>query len=157
MNLAVLAGLTSVMLVMLLGQSRVFYSMARDGLLPAVFAEVHPKFRTPWRCNLMLMVFVALFSAFAPIGVVGKMTSIGTMFAFVLVCGGVILLRRRSPGSGAAVPHAVGAGGAGAGHCRQSADDGRLGRVELGAADRVAGDRAGDLLRAKARAGGAYR
>jgi basic amino acid/polyamine antiporter, APA family len=98
MNLAVLAGLTSVMLVMLLGQSRVFYSMARDGLLPAAFAEVHPRFRTPWRCNLLLMVFVSLFSAFAPISVVGQMTSIGTMFAFVLVCGGIIVMRRRNPG-----------------------------------------------------------
>ena len=97
MNLAVLAGLTSVMLVMLMGQSRVFYSMARDGLLPAAFAEVHPKFRTPWRSNLLLMVFVSLFSAFAPIRVVGLMTSIGTMFAFVIVCGGVMVLRRRSP------------------------------------------------------------
>jgi APA family basic amino acid/polyamine antiporter len=97
MNLAVLAGLTSVMLVMLMGQSRVFYSMARDGLLPPVFAQVHPKFRTPWRSNLLLMVFVSLFSAFAPITVVGKMTSIGTMFAFVIVCGGVVVLRRRNP------------------------------------------------------------
>jgi APA family basic amino acid/polyamine antiporter len=97
MSFAVLAGLTSVMLVMLLGQSRVFYSMARDGLLPASFAEVHPKFRTPWRCNLVLMAFVSLFSAFAPIGIVGSMTSIGTMFAFVLVCGGVIVMRRRNP------------------------------------------------------------
>jgi len=97
MNLAVLAGLTSVMLVMLLGQSRVFYSMARDGLLPQMFAEVHPKYRTPARCNLVLMVFVSLFSAFAPIAVVGKMTSIGTMFAFVLVCCGVIVMRRRHP------------------------------------------------------------
>jgi APA family basic amino acid/polyamine antiporter len=97
MNIAVLAGLTSVILVMLMGQSRVFYSMARDGLLPRTFAEVHPKFRTPWRSNLVLMLFVSLFSAFAPIGVVGKMTSIGTMFAFVIVCGGVVVLRRRSP------------------------------------------------------------
>jgi len=97
MNLAVLAGLTSVMLVMLMGQSRVFYSMARDGLLPRVFADVHPKFRTPWRSNLLLMLFVSLFSAFAPIAVVGSMTSIGTMFAFVIVCGGVVVLRRRSP------------------------------------------------------------
>jgi basic amino acid/polyamine antiporter, APA family len=97
MNLAVLAGLTSVMLVMLLGQSRVFYSMARDGLLPKLFAEVHPKYRTPARCNLLLMIFVSLFSAFAPIGLVGQMTSIGTMFAFVLVCGGVIVMRRRNP------------------------------------------------------------
>ena len=98
MNLAVLLGLTSVMLVMLLGQSRVFYSMARDGLLPRVFAEVHPKFRTPWRCNLLLMGFVSLFAAIAPIGVVGQMTSIGTMFAFVIVSGGVIVMRRKNPG-----------------------------------------------------------
>jgi basic amino acid/polyamine antiporter, APA family len=97
MNLAVLAGLTSVILVMLLGQSRVFYSMAKDGLLPRVFGEVHPKFRTPWRCNLLLMVFVSAFSAFAPIGVVGSMTSIGTLFAFVVVSVGVIVMRRTNP------------------------------------------------------------
>jgi APA family basic amino acid/polyamine antiporter len=94
MNLAVLAGLTSVMLVMLLGQSRVFYTMSRDGLLPRIFSDIHPRFRTPWRCNLLLGLFVALFSAFAPISVVGNMTSIGTLFAFVLVCGGIIVMRR---------------------------------------------------------------
>jgi APA family basic amino acid/polyamine antiporter len=71
--------------------------MARDGLLPAAFAEVHPAYRTPWRSNLLLMVFVSLFSAFAPITVVGSMTSIGTMFAFVIVCGGVVVLRKRNP------------------------------------------------------------
>jgi len=98
MNLAVLAALTSVMLVMLLGQSRVFFSMAGDGLLPRLFGEVHPRFRTPWKCNLVLMVFVALFAAFAPIRVVGLMTSIGTLFAFVLVCGGIIIMRRTNPG-----------------------------------------------------------
>ena len=58
---------------------------------------MHPKFRTPWRCNLLLMVFVSLFAAFAPIAVVGQMTSIGTMFAFVIVSGGVIVMRRRNP------------------------------------------------------------
>src|SRR5215813_5199157 len=97
MNLAVLAGLTSVMLVMLLGQSRVFFSMSSDGLLPKLFSDVHPKFRTPWRCNLLLMVFVGLFAAFAPITVVGNMTNIGTLFAFVLVCGGIIVMRRNNP------------------------------------------------------------
>ena len=97
MNLAVLAGLTSVMLVMLLGQSRVFYSMSHDGLLPKLFSDVHPKFRTPWRCNLVLMIFVGAFAAFAPISVVGAMTSIGTLFAFVLVCGGIIVMRRTHP------------------------------------------------------------
>jgi basic amino acid/polyamine antiporter, APA family len=93
MNLAVIAGLTSVMLVMLLGQSRVFYSMSRDGLLPTLFSDVHPKFRTPWKSNLILMLFVGLFSALAPISVVGKMTSIGTLLAFVLVCGGIWIMR----------------------------------------------------------------
>ena len=94
MNLAVIAGLTSVILVMLLGQSRVFYSMSADGLLPKLFSDVHPKFRTPWRSNLVLMVFVSLFSAFAPLSVVGNMTSIGTLFAFVLVCAGIWIMRR---------------------------------------------------------------
>jgi basic amino acid/polyamine antiporter, APA family len=97
MNMAVLAGLTSVMLVMLLGQSRVFFSMANDRLLPKLFCDVHPKFRTPWRCNLVLMIFVGLFAAFAPISVVGKMTSIGTLFAFVIVCVGIIIMRRTQP------------------------------------------------------------
>jgi APA family basic amino acid/polyamine antiporter len=97
MNLAVLAGLTSVMLVMLLGQSRVFYSMSNDGLLPKLFSDVHPKYRTPYKSNMVLMVFVGIFAAFAPISVVGKMTSIGTLLAFVLVCGGVLVMRKTHP------------------------------------------------------------
>jgi len=97
MKLAVLAGLTSVILVMLLGQSRVFYSMSRDGLLPKLFSDIHPKWQTPWRSNLLFMVFVSLFSAFAPISVVGEMTSIGTLFAFVLVCGGLLVMRKTHP------------------------------------------------------------
>jgi APA family basic amino acid/polyamine antiporter len=97
MNIAVLAGLTSVMLVMMLGQSRVFYAMSLDGLLPPLFSQVHPKFRTPWKSNVLLMIFVAAFSAFAPIAIVGSMTNIGTMFAFVLVCGGVLVMRRIHP------------------------------------------------------------
>jgi APA family basic amino acid/polyamine antiporter len=97
MNVAVLAGLTSVMLVMLLGQSRVLFSMANDRLLPKAFRDVHPKFRTPWKCNLMLMIFVSMFAAFVPISVVGKMTSIGTLFAFVIVCIGIIIMRRTHP------------------------------------------------------------
>jgi len=97
MNMAVLAGLTSVMLVMLLGQSRVLFSMANDRLLPKAFRDVHPKFRTPWKCNLMLMIFVSCFAAFVPISVVGKMTSIGTLFAFVVVCIGIIIMRKTHP------------------------------------------------------------
>jgi APA family basic amino acid/polyamine antiporter len=97
MDGAVIAGLTSVMLVMLLGQSRVFYSMSRDGLLPRLFSDVHPKFRTPWRSNIILMIFVSFFSAFTPISTLGEMTSIGTLTAFILVCAGIIILRKKRP------------------------------------------------------------
>src|SRR5580658_421631 len=93
----ILAGYTSVILVMLLGQSRVFYSMSRDGLLPKLFSDVHPKFRTPWRSNLLLMVFVSLFSGFLPISSLGNMTSIGTLLAFVIVCAGIMVMRRTHP------------------------------------------------------------
>ncbi len=96
-SLAVIFGLTSVILVMLLGQSRVFYSMSRDGLLPGVFSAIHPRFRTPWRSNILFMIFVSLFSAFAPISAVGEMTSIGTLFAFVIVCTGILIMRRTQP------------------------------------------------------------
>lgn len=97
-KMAIIAGYTSVILVMLLGQSRVFFSMAKDGLLPKIFSEIHPRFRTPWRSNLLFMVFVSLFSAFAPIQLVGEMTSIGTLFAFVLVCIGILVMRKTHPG-----------------------------------------------------------
>jgi basic amino acid/polyamine antiporter, APA family len=96
-TIAILAGFSSVILVMLLGQSRVFYSMSRDGLLPKIFSDVHPKWRTPWRSNMVFMVFVGLFAAFAPIQIVGEMTSIGTLFAFVLVCIGIMVMRRTHP------------------------------------------------------------
>jgi APA family basic amino acid/polyamine antiporter len=98
-KLAIIAGYTSVILVMLLGQSRVFFSMSRDALLPRLFSDVHPKFRTPWRSNLLFMVTTGAVAAFAPISVLGEMTSIGTLFAFVLVCIGVIIMRRTHPGT----------------------------------------------------------
>ncbi len=93
----ILAGYTSVILVMLLGQSRVFFSMSRDGLLPEVFSDVHPKFLTPWRSNLLLMIFVSLFSGFVPLASLGNMTSIGTLLAFVIVCAGVMVMRKTNP------------------------------------------------------------
>ena len=95
--LGVLAGYTSVILVMLLGQSRVFFSMSRDGLLPRIFSDIHPRFRTPWRCNLLLMGLVSIFSGFLPLSILGEMTSIGTLLAFVIVCGGVMIMRRTNP------------------------------------------------------------
>lgn len=95
--LAILAGYCSVILVMLMGQSRVFYSMSQDGLLPKFFSDVHSKFHTPWKSNVLFMVFVSLFAAFVPASVVGEMVSIGTLFAFILVCIGVWVLRVKQP------------------------------------------------------------
>ncbi len=96
-TVAILFGFTSVILVMLLGQSRVFYSMGKDGLLPDFFGHLHTKFQTPYKANLVIMVIVGLFAAFIPGDIVGDMTSIGTLFAFILVCISVIILRKREP------------------------------------------------------------
>ncbi len=96
-TVAILFGFSSVILVMLLGQSRVFYSMAHDGLVPAVFADIHPTYKTPWKSNMIFFVFTSLFAAFLPESVVGEMTSIGTLFAFILVCAGVWIMRVRRP------------------------------------------------------------
>jgi len=95
--LAILGGYASVILVMLMGQSRVFFSMSKDGLMPKVFSEVHAKFRTPAKNNLLFMVIVSIFAAFVPARVVGEMTSIGTLFAFILVCIGVLIMRKKMP------------------------------------------------------------
>lgn len=95
--LAILGGYASVILVMLMGQSRVFFSMSKDGLMPKVFSEVHPKFRTPAKNNLLFMILVSCFAAFVPARVVGEMTSIGTLFAFILVCVGVLIMRKKMP------------------------------------------------------------
>ena len=94
---AILAGYTSVMLVMLMGQSRVFYTMSKDGLLPKFFSEIHSKFRTPFKTNLFFMVFVSLFAGFVPVSDLGHMVSIGTLLAFVLVCIGVMVMRKKMP------------------------------------------------------------
>ncbi len=90
-------GLSTVMLVMLLGQSRVFFSMSRDGLLPEWAGRVHPRFRTPYISSITVGVFVAIFAALVPIGILGELVSIGTLLAFVIVCAGVWVLRRRRP------------------------------------------------------------
>jgi APA family basic amino acid/polyamine antiporter len=96
-TIAILAGFSSVILVMLLGQSRVFYSMSNDGLLPKLFSDLHPKFRTPYKSNMMLFLFVGTFAAFIPGSIAGDLTSIGTLFAFVLVSAGVWIMRRTDP------------------------------------------------------------
>jgi APA family basic amino acid/polyamine antiporter len=96
-TVAILAGFSSVILVMLLGQSRVFYAMSQDGLVPKIFSDVHPRYKTPWKSNIVFFVFTGLFAAFIPGDIVGEMTSIGTLFAFSLVCAGVWIMRRRRP------------------------------------------------------------
>jgi len=96
-TVAILFGFTSVILVMLIGQSRVFFSMSRDGLVPPMFSDVHPKYRTPWKANLVFFGFVSAFAGFVPEDVAGDMSTIGTLFAFVLVCIGVWVLRVRDP------------------------------------------------------------
>ena len=94
---AILLGYCSVIMVTLLGQSRVFLSMSRDGLLPPLFSHIHPRFRTPARSNLLFMVLVGTLAAFVPAQVAGEMCSIGTLFAFTLVCAGVLIVRRTMP------------------------------------------------------------
>ncbi len=96
-TVAILAGFSSVILVMLLGQSRVFYSMSKDGLLPTSLSTLHPKFKTPYKANLIILILVGAFAAFVPGDIVGDMTSIGTLFAFILVCAAVIILRKTNP------------------------------------------------------------
>lgn len=94
---AILAGYASVILVMLMGQTRVFFSMSKDGLIPKIFSKVNPVTQTPIKSNLLFMLFVSLFAAFVPARVVGEMTSIGTLFAFILVCVGVWVMRVKMP------------------------------------------------------------
>jgi APA family basic amino acid/polyamine antiporter len=92
-----LAGLTSVILVMILGQARIFLSMARDGLLPPAFSQVHPKYQTPHRATLITGTLAALIGGLFPIGILGELVSIGTLIAFIVVCLGVLVLRYTRP------------------------------------------------------------
>ncbi|WCT13614.1 amino acid permease [Mucilaginibacter jinjuensis] len=96
-TVAILAGFSSVILVMLMGQTRVFYTMSTDGLVPGVFSKLHPKFRTPYKSQWLFFGFVSIFAGFVPDSIVGDMVSIGTLFAFVLVCVGIFILRKTDP------------------------------------------------------------
>jgi APA family basic amino acid/polyamine antiporter len=96
-KISALFGLFSTILVQLLGQTRIFYSMSRDGLLPDLFGQVHPRFRTPWLSTMITGLVVAVAAGLLPIGVLSQLVSIGSLLAFLLVCVGVLLLRRTAP------------------------------------------------------------
>jgi APA family basic amino acid/polyamine antiporter len=92
-NVGAIVGLASVVLVLLLGQSRIFYAMSRDGMIPPLFSQIHPKFRTPWRGSIITGIFCALLAGLLPLDILGELVSIGTLLAFVIVCFGVMVLR----------------------------------------------------------------
>jgi APA family basic amino acid/polyamine antiporter len=96
-NIGAVAGLSSVILVMMLGQPRIFYAMSKDGLLPPVFSAVHPRFKTPWLSTIVTGVIATLMAGLFPIGLLGELVSIGTLLAFAIVCGGVFVLRFSDP------------------------------------------------------------
>jgi len=96
-KIGAVAGLSSVVLVLLMAQPRILYTMAHDGLLPPVCAKLHPKFRTPYVTTIFTGIFAGLVAGLFPIGLLGELVSIGTLFAFVLVCLGVLVLRYTNP------------------------------------------------------------
>jgi len=96
-NVGAVVGLASVVLVLLLGQSRVFYAMSRDGLIPPIYSRVHPQFRTPWLGTIVTGVVAALLAGIFPLGILGELVSIGTLLAFTIVCLSILVLRKKAP------------------------------------------------------------
>ena len=139
------AGITSVLLVMLMSQPRIFFSMSRDGLLPQGVSKVHPTFRTPYITTIITCVIVAIVAGLVPIQVVGEMTSIGTLFAFVVVCMAVIVLRD-PPRRASSVKSSRRTGYSGARRAVMHVPDGQPVGDDMGTFPRLAGHRDVDLL-----------
>jgi APA family basic amino acid/polyamine antiporter len=144
-KLGAIFGLGTVMLVMLLGQSRVFYSMSRDNLLPKWVSKIHPRFRTPWISTIIVGIAVAFLPALLPISDLGHLVSIGTLLAFVIVCAGVWMLRYKRPS--AAVQNAGGSFRAYYGHGCVPLPYGESAVGDLGTADYLARNRLCNLFR----------
>jgi APA family basic amino acid/polyamine antiporter len=96
-NIGAIVGLSSVVLVLLLGQTRIFYAMSRDGVIPPAFAEIHPRFATPWKGTIITGIACSVMAGLLPLDILGELVSIGTLAAFVIVCAGVMVLRVRAP------------------------------------------------------------
>ncbi len=146
-SLGAVAGITSVMLVLMLSQPRVLLAMARDGLLPeSFFGAVHPRFRTPWKSTILTGFMVGILASFIPLGILAELVNIGTLLAFVIVCLAVLVMRYIHPQSGAAVPLPVGAGHSHSGRDPLPDPDAVAALWELGAAVRLDGGRHVHLL-----------
>ena len=152
-SVGAVAGITSVLLVMMLSQPRIFLAMARDGLLPPkFFAAVHERFRTPWKSTILTGICVALMGAFLPLRILAELVNIGTLLAFVIVCAAVLIMRRTQSRSAPAVSGAVRPRRSRAGDSLLLAADVLAACRKLGAPFRLAGGGPGDLLRLRAQA-----